>query len=212
MASIARKRGAVVFFEPASVGDPALFKEAWALSHVVKYSHERLREMAEIGVGNTKDDTVLLEIETIGAEGLRYRSRLPLAANKAWVSIEPFSAPGAKDTSGAGDWFTAGFLNAVARKGAAGLQMVTKPQLQGALQYGQALATWNCGFEGARRGMYESTRPEFDAAVKRIVSGSDATAVQSGSGSAKEHDSVADLCLSCIEHSSTGAKTKRKHR
>jgi fructokinase len=209
MAAISRKRGAVVCFEPASVGDPALFKEAWAVSHVVKYSHERLSEMAELGLGHAKYGNVLLEIETIGAEGLRYRSWLPAAATKSWVSVEPFSVPDVKDTSGAGDWFTAGVLNSLARKGAAGLAKSTRIQLRTAVENGQALAAWNCRFEGARRGMYEVSRSELESAVKQILGRSAGAVVEASESSGKAHEDVAELCHSCVEQTSAVKKQGR---
>ena len=208
MATISRKRGAVVFFEPASVGDPALFKEAWAVSHVVKYSHERLSEMAELGLGHAKYSNVLLEIETVGAEGLRYRSWLPTAATKGWVSVEPFSAPDAKDTSGAGDWFTAGVLNSLSRKGAVGLAKSTRIQLNSAIENGQALAAWNCRFEGARRRMYEVSRAELESAVKQILRRSGAAVVEGSESLGKTHEDVAELCHSCVEQTTTVKKQR----
>ena len=37
LAQAGAERGAVVVFEPSGVGDPGLFREAWALAHVVKH-------------------------------------------------------------------------------------------------------------------------------------------------------------------------------
>jgi hypothetical protein len=41
LAGEASARGAAVVFEPSFVGHPGLFREAWKLSDVVKFSHER---------------------------------------------------------------------------------------------------------------------------------------------------------------------------
>ena len=201
MAKISRKRGAAIVFEPASVGEPALFKEAWELSHIVKYSHERLREIAELGLGQTQSSGVLIEIETIGAEGLRYRSRLP-QAESGWVSVEPYPISDIKDTSGAGDWCTAGLLNALATKGAAGLAKTTQSELQAALENAQALAAWNCRFEGARGGMYYYNRDQLFAAVKRIVGGATSAGSVEVDGSASISEDLAELCHACIKQTS----------
>ena len=73
LASRAVELGALVVFEPSSVGDVSLFREAWSVAHVVKYSHERLAELPDgLGFGPPQ----LLQVETLGAEGLRYRSRV----------------------------------------------------------------------------------------------------------------------------------------
>lgn len=203
MAKVSRKRGAVVVFEPAGVSDPALFREAWELSHVVKYSHERLREMAELGLGQAgKKDGVLLEIETIGAEGLRYRSRLPNAVTSNWVSVGSYSISDIKDTSGAGDWCSAGLLHTLAFKGARSFARTTPRQLKRALDYGQALAAWNCRFEGARGGMYRSPRTQFESDVRSIIRGTTSVEGVSLTAATRSADSVAELCHWCNEQSS----------
>ena len=205
MAKISRKRGAVVVFEPASVGAPVLFKEAWELSHIVKYSHEQLREMAELRLGQTQSCGVLIEIETMGAEGLRYRSRLPQAAS-GWVSVGSYPISGIKDTSGAGDWCTAGLLNALATKGATGLVRTTQSELQTAVENAQALAAWNCRFEGARGGMYHYTPAQLSAAVKRIVRGATSTSSVDVEGVGGIWEDLAELCHSCNERTSARGK------
>src|SRR4029077_7554627 len=63
------QQGALVVFEPSSIGNPLLFRQAWETSHVVKYSHERLRELPEVGV----EGIPRLQVETLGEAGLRYR-------------------------------------------------------------------------------------------------------------------------------------------
>ncbi len=40
-----------------------------------------------------------------------------------------------------------------------------------ALRYGQALAAWNCGFEGARGGMYAVEREIFKIQIEALLSG-----------------------------------------
>jgi fructokinase len=44
-------------------------------------------------------------------------------------------------------------------------------QLTRAFRYGQALAAWNCGFEGARGGMYASTRSSFERQIEKLLAG-----------------------------------------
>ena len=211
MAKISRKRGAVVVFEPASVGEPALFKEAWELSHIVKYSHERLREIAELGLGQTQSSGLLIEIETIGAEGLRYRSRLPQALS-GWVSVGSYSVSDIKDTSGAGDWCTAGLLNALATKGAVGLARTNQSELEAALENAQALAAWNCRFEGARGGMYHYTRAKLSAAVKRIVRGATSSSSVDVDGVVKHSEDLTELCHACNEQTSARRRAAPAHR
>ena len=166
-----RKSGAVIVFEPASVGDPRLFREAWVLAHIVKYSHERLRDIADLEFAPGERNGVLLEIETLGRAGIRYRSRLACAGTRGWVTMAAFSQPGVRDAAGAGDWCTAGLLDRALRGGSRQLRRMSRRDLGEAVQYGQALAAWNCRFEGARGGMYEVSRSTVMKEVRDILVG-----------------------------------------
>jgi sugar/nucleoside kinase (ribokinase family) len=193
--------GAVVVFEPSSVGDPDLFREAWCLAHIVKYSHERLRDIADLEWKRSEREGVLLEVETLGAEGLRYRSRLPRGRTKGWRQLHALAPETLKDAAGAGDWCTAGLLDRVARGGLAGFRATVGEQLRNALQFGQALAAWNCGFEGARGGMYQVDKSAFERQVETILRGGEPAAVAS-----KEERVIAAELLACICPSCKGAE------
>jgi fructokinase len=189
--------GAVVVFEPSSVGDPDLFREGWCLAHLVKYSHERLRDIADLELKRSERDGVLLEVETLGAEGLRYRSRLPKGRTNGWRQLNALKPETFKDAAGSGDWCTAGLLERLARGGLLGFQATTGEQLQDALRYGQALASWNCGFEGARGGMYQVDKPTFSRQVEKILRGGEPAAVVSKEELAIAADLLGCFCPSC---------------
>lgn len=199
LAQICKRRGAVVVFEPSGIGDPQLFREAWGIAHIVKYSHERLHDLAELDLPTQERSSALLEIETVGADGLRFRSHLPRARTEGWVSIDAFPLAQPRDTSGAGDWCTAGILDVLARNGAAGLKSISMATLEKAMRYGQALATWNCRFEGARGGMYEATRATFAAAIKQILKGSSTGEEAEQRRRADSRDAIQDVCSVCTE-------------
>ncbi len=204
LANQLRKHGAVIVFEPSSVGDPKLFREAWTAAHIVKYSHERLRDIADVEFARGERDRVLLEVETLGRAGARYQSRLPSAPTRGWVTVEAFSPTGLKDSAGAGDWCTGGLIDKLARRGILGFRKVTQTDLSDAVRFGQALAAWNCRFEGARGGMYEVTKANFDQEIARILSG---TVLDAPSAPLDDYDApkgVRGLCPSC-----NGAGTER---
>ena len=139
LATRASAEGAVVVFEPSSPGDPDLFAAAIRIAHVVKYAAQLLPEMP---VSNA-----LLEVQTLGEQGLRYRYR----SAPEWIFLAAVPAARLVDACGAGDWCTAGLVAKLAAGGQAGLR---QDGVRDALRYGQALAARNCGFEGARGGMY----------------------------------------------------------
>lgn len=167
LAEKASELGALVVFEPSSVGDHGLFKEAWSVSHVVKYSHERLADLPDLEFGTNQ----LLQIETLGADGLRYRAKYGKRPPAPWKTLDALKAPVLVDTAGAGDWCTAGLLHKLGRDGAEGCRAVKPADVEAALLYGQALAAWNCGFVGARGGMSHMKAKECQKQVQMILAG-----------------------------------------
>jgi fructokinase len=162
-----RSRGAVVAFEPSGVGDVRLFREAVAASHLVKYSHERVKDPSAL---EDQEGPGLL-VETSGEEGLRFRARLAGGRNRRWKAMPAIPAPKVRDTAGCGDWCTAGILHTLATDGARSFASADEELLTEAMRYGQALAAWNCGFEGARGGMYDVAKSEFQGSIVALLAG-----------------------------------------
>lgn len=150
LAQSSRERGALVIFEPSGIKDERLFTECLKVSHIVKYANDRIEGVHEI-VAKAK---VPVEIETLGAKGLRLRVRAN-GRTGAWRELAAFSAPELRDASGAGDWTTAGIIHGLMRKSAPADKIVADVEaIVHATRQGQALAALNCGFEGARGLMY----------------------------------------------------------
>jgi len=167
LAAIAAKSGALIMYEPSGVAEPRLLKEAIALAHVVKYAETRLAQVEDLW---SRDTATMIEIQTLGDRGLRYRHKLG-GQRSGWLTLQAIDAPRLIDTCGSGDWCSAGFLAETFRLQPAGLQKLRPAQLTQALQYGQALAAWNCGFEGARGGMYASTKSAFKGQIAKLLAG-----------------------------------------
>jgi fructokinase len=145
--------GGLVWFEPSKVDDQALFAEALAVTHVLKYSRERLPDLAARAVGRHGP---LLEIETAGAQGLRYRG-LGLEKPKRWRALPAVPAVAVVDTAGAGDWFSATLINQVGRSGLQGLEVLLgqdEAAVVHAVCRAQAASAVSCAFAGARGAMY----------------------------------------------------------
>jgi sugar/nucleoside kinase (ribokinase family) len=167
LAARASADGAIVVFEPSGRSNEKLFAEAIRIAHVVKYADQRLAAAGGAMIG---DSATVLEIQTLGSEGLRYRHRLARASSE-WKYLPAVPAPRLADTCGAGDWCTAGMLAKVAVRGQAGLRSGGVDAIKQAIRYGQALAAWNCAFEGARGGMYAVARQAFERQIEALVSG-----------------------------------------
>ena len=167
LAAEASARGALVVFEPSSKSTDKFMAEAVALAHVVKYANRRLAGVLGV-VGN--DSAVLLEVQTLGDKGLRYRHRLGRGAF-SWMQLKAIPAPRLADTCGAGDWCTAGLIAKAAVGGQEGFRRAGARGIRDALRYGQVLAAWNCGFEGARGGMYAVARQAFKQQISGLLNG-----------------------------------------
>lgn len=168
LARRAKENGALVVFEPSAKSDAKSFAAAMAVAHVVKYAEQRFSEAPG---AMAKGAPTLVEIQTRGEKGLRYRHCLSGRVS-AWATLPSIAAPQVVDSCGAGDWCTAGLVSKLGAGGAAGLKRAGVKGLVAALRYGQTLAAWNCGFEGARGGMYAlANKAAFDKEIAAIASG-----------------------------------------
>lgn len=153
MAEAARDGGATVFFEPSSVGaDAGLFAKALRAAHVVKYSADRIPwSLSELL------DSGFIEIQTMGAKGLRFRKH-SLAPD--WIALPALRVHGVADTSGAGDWCSAGFIHAL-QQVAEGCspQELSYNEIFDSLRSAQAIAALSCRHHGAR-GLMRAARAD----------------------------------------------------
>lgn len=167
LARLNKERGALVMFEPSGIKDEDLFIECLNLAHIVKYSHDRLGHAKEL----TQKARIPLEIETLGAEGLRYRLGDSSKKGKTWKLLPAYTVKDLKDTAGAGDWCSAGIIHMVGNTGEEGFGSIREKDIENALCYGQALAALNCYYEGARGSMYKLSKIQFERLSSEIWDG-----------------------------------------
>lgn len=153
LAAAARKRGAILVFEPSASGEEKHFLEAYEMSDIVKYARDRKPKFEQWLKQAWSHRRAPLEIETRGAEGLVFRLR----GDRRWRSRAALVISHFRDASGAGDWLTAGLLYAAAREGDIRGAIEDLDALEGAFEVGEALAAFNCQFEGPRGAMYASS-------------------------------------------------------
>lgn len=154
VAERARLNGATTVFEPSDLDqDKGLLSRALRAARVVKYSSDRLEPASLEAL-----DAGFVEIQTLGARGLRFRMR---SLDPSWVELPALSGVSVVDAAGAGDWCTAGFLYALES-----LAIEVAPsdlgynRIHAALKAGQFLAAMNCGTVGAR-GLMRSADPNL---------------------------------------------------
>jgi fructokinase len=184
--------GALVVFEPSGIGNPILFQQAWEAAHIVKYSHERLSELPDMAV----ETAPRLQIETLGDAGLRYK-RIGGRGGSRWIDLRAFPVKSLRDTAGAGDWCTAGIISRVGTNGLNGFLKTSDGDLREAIRFGQALAAWNCGFEGPRGGMYVVNRRAFNRQIESILSGTKTIKELADESMVEAAEESEGLCRSC---------------
>lgn len=156
LATAFRQRGAVIFFEPSSRGNVKTYTQCVEVADIIKFSSQRFSDTSQFEALRGK-----LIIQTQGVDGLIWRldgrwSHMPATANENIV-----------DTSGAGDWTTAAFINALFRgRDILCLSDFSQTDIETALREAQYIAAKSCSFEGARGMMIES----HDFSVSKTVS------------------------------------------
>lgn len=160
LAEHAREARTFVLFEPSARASAHQMRALAACADIVKYSSDRLsaRDRAAIRQAHPR-----LEVETLGAAGLRYRT------NGSWRTLQAPNVS-AVDTAGAGDWTTAGLLHGLAAL-AVPLADLPDADLRELLASAQALAAWSCRSEGARGAMARHSAAEALSAAQSLRSG-----------------------------------------
>lgn len=140
-----RKMGALIMFEPSTIGtDLNGFKRGIRAAHILKYADDRIADIEGVDLS-----LVDVEIQTHGKQGLQFR----LAGHPmTWHNLSAFDIPYIADTAGAGDWCTSGFLYALVGsifERQRGARLSTR-RIKESLRFGQILAALNCMEKGAR--------------------------------------------------------------
>ncbi len=187
-----RNNGALIFFEPSGVKDEKLFLSCLQLTDILKYSHEKL----ECARALMLDNKVPLEIETLGAAGIRYRTK---EEPRKWRTLSAYPVSKFKDTAGAGDWCSAGIIHVLGRKGRLAFQNLKEEKILSALNFGQALAALNCYFEGARGSMYNLTKLNFKHMLKNITTNNQLCCNFEAEEGEKTKRVFKSICPACLE-------------
>jgi hypothetical protein len=167
MAKKYSEKGTLIVFEPSSIRNGKLFEECVGVANVIKYSCERIGHMPD----SARDSFPFLEIETLGAYGLRFRMSTDDNGLSNWEYLETYKVDDLKDEAGSGDWCTAGIIHLLGQKGVRSLKRAGKERVLKALSLGQAFAALNCRYEGARGSMYCLDRIQLKSAVEDIMAG-----------------------------------------
>jgi fructokinase len=205
LARRASELGAIIYFEPSNHSEDKNYEALLQLATIVKYSHDRIDELGLHG-----SSSVLMEIQTLGRGGIRFRSKLG-GLGRGWHHLQAEPVKNLVDTAGSGDWFSAGLIAALCSKGMLSLREARAEEILNAIAIGQALAAWNCGFVGARGGMYTSALSEIKAIYKAYRSPRSGKSIEISVDSDKS--TLAQICGDCqIETMKAKAQPSRRQR
>lgn len=140
MAEYFKNRGSLVFFEPSAKAKPADFNKAVSYSDIIKFADQRI---PDVGFTETYNDKLF--IQTLGSKGLRFNLFC-----RGWKTLQPVPNNNIVDTSGAGDWTSATFLNEMSKAGIATVDKLTEDNVKQFLSKAQEKASQSCSYEGAR--------------------------------------------------------------
>ena len=192
LAKTASDSGAMVVFEPPSVKDDPQFEKAMGICDILKYSNERARHQNRAAY----ESSAWLVVETLGADGLRYRMRRNGKISD-WKMLPAFRISKLVDAAGAGDWCTSGMVHTLLQDRPAAFRDASETKIVEAMRYGQALGALNCGFEGARGVMYQLSRQKFDEEVTAILSRKEARTPVVDLVDGKARKAVKCICPAC---------------
>ncbi len=152
-----RSVGALIVFEPNTFREDKLFEESLKLAHIVKHCYKQNAHYL--------DSSIPIEIQTMGENGLRYRSSL-WEESMDWSYLKPYPVGELVDAAGAGDWCTAGIIHVLGQNS---INSISRKRLETALNLGQCLAAINCHFEGARGSMYSISKHSLFSLVHTLM-------------------------------------------
>ena len=133
LARVMKERGAMVYFEPSKVATNADL-DAIQAGDIIKFSDENVPDVSFVDAFPGK-----VFIQTMGSKGVRYKF-----GSQPWELIEALPIRDVVDTEGAGDCFSATFINAVAESG------LTLSSIPTAIAAAMANASRSVGYLGSK--------------------------------------------------------------
>lgn len=156
--NILKNKGVIIIYEPQNLSQLNKNEYLASLVNVIKISKNRNNSLEKIKYKNSD-----LIIETHSSNGVRYFHKGQI------IQLNPFKINNIVDTSGAGDWLTAGIIYSLNNLNKYPNEL-TKSEIDVILNFGQALASIKCNFIGPKSVMkYFSDSAEILNNVNKII-------------------------------------------
>lgn len=158
------EKGAKVFYEPNSGRNVKALVEMAKLSNVLKFSTDRINmRMAEELLLQCQGNTLEVIIATHGKDGLSFCYKMKDGTFSKWLKGPHIVFNRMQDTSGAGDWLTAGFLHYWNRNGFELCEEVLYDSIENGLKLSE-IASMTKGAQGAfyNKEVFELLKSKYD--------------------------------------------------
>lgn len=158
----------VVFYEPNSARNLKGLLETAAISDVIKFSKDRIPMSVADTIRNDNSQVKLI-ISTLGAQGLAFSHRTLKGEMSPWITLPSIFNEPVIDSSGAGDWLTAGFLSELLKdRNALSLEtLYNGEEIANMLNSGMKYSKLCCAAIGAQGFFYA---PEYSREFNKLSS------------------------------------------
>ena len=183
-----KNQGSIIFFEPPKfLPDDKNFMKCLQIADIVKHCYDQGKETEQSEI------KIPLEIQTMGKDGLQYRAQI--LQQGTWKKMNAFPAFNLVDAAGSGDWLSAGLIHILFQNKSKFTP--TKKKLEFALRFGQALASLNCNFIGARGLMYNLPKSKLFLLTDKIMKNKEILSINTSTKNLKA-TLLAKKCKICL--------------
>lgn len=140
LAAELRKRGSLIYFEPEGDADKNKFLKAVEVSDIVKFSHEKVRDMSFATQYTDK-----LFIRTLGADGLEFN-----LCGQGWIKVNSVLNGDVVDWEGAGDWTISQFIACLCDRELLSLSRMTIDSVRECLKIACRTASRSVSYLGSK--------------------------------------------------------------
>ena len=166
LAKLYKKNGAIVVFEPSSlkIENESLINEIQTFVDIIKFSNDRIPNYKSY----FSKGLAPIEIETLGKDGINFRINNKVEKTD-WYHLSSFNIENIIDSSGAGDWCTAGIIDCMISKKISTVNEIFFEEFKEILFYSEALAALSCLFKGARGMMYNIEKNTLNSLIEELI-------------------------------------------
>lgn len=139
------------FYEPNSCRFYQTFLNSAKYANIIKFAEDRVPKMyVDLLIDDLQKSDVQLIIVSSGESGFRFSIRNESKMLSNWFFVDAAKASSVIDSSGAGDWMTAVFLDSFLRKYPFYVDQLDHEEICIMLDRAKQVAAYSCGFLGAQ--------------------------------------------------------------